>query len=149
MKKLYCVLVRSILEYSAVTINSQISKYQSNRLEKIQKQCLRIMYGYGKSYTELLQLSGLRPLSERREEQFGRFAVNAAKNPVYAAWFPLNEGRLGTRNRKIYREKIATTDRLYNSPIYSMRRYLNGTPYHDRFNNENYQDLSHMFNDPY
>ena len=107
------------------------------------------MYGYGKSYTELLQLSGLRPLSERRNEQFGKFAVNAVKNPVYAGWFPLNEGRLGTRNRKIYREKTATTDRLYNSPVYSMRRYLNGTPYHDRFNNPKYQDLSHVFNDPY
>ena len=149
LKKLYFSLVRSILEYSAVTIHSQISKYQSNRLEKIQKQCLRIMYGYGKTYSELLQISGLQPLSERRTVQFEKFALNAVKNPVYEAWFPLNRGRSGTRNRKIYQEKMATTDRLYNSPVYAMRRLLNGTPYHDRFNNPKYQDLSHIFNDPY
>ena len=149
LKKLYCVLVRSILEYSAATIATQISKYQSNRLERIQKQCLRIMYGYGKPYSELLKISGLRSLADRRREQFEKFAVNAVKHPVYSSWFPLNRGRSGTRNRKIYLEKLATTDRLYNSPVYAMRRHLNGTPYHDRFNNPNYQDLSHLFNDPY
>ena len=103
--KLYCCLVISIPEYSAVTLASQISKYQSNRLENVQKQCLRIMYGYGRPYAELLRLSGLERLSDRRMAQFHNFAVNAAKNPVYKKWFPLNEEREGTRNRKMYKEK--------------------------------------------
>ena len=79
LKTLYCVLVRSILEYSAVTLATQISKYQSNRLEIIPKQCLRIMYGYGKSYDKLLQLSGLRPLSERRDAQFKKIHSERGK----------------------------------------------------------------------
>ena len=95
LKKLYCVLVRSILEYSAVTIHSQISKYQSNRLEKIQKQCLRIMYGYGKSYSELLGLLGLQSLKDTRRAQFEKFAESAVKNPVYARWFPPKCGANG------------------------------------------------------
>ena len=78
----------------------------------------------------------------------GKFAENAAANPIYEGWFPLNEGREGTRHRKRYEEKLAKTDRLYRSPVYAMRRHLNGTPYHDKFNNPKYVDLSHLFNDP-
>ena len=38
--KLYVALVRSNLEYSSVTLASQLSKYQRNRLKQVQKQCL-------------------------------------------------------------------------------------------------------------
>ena len=147
--KLYDSLVRSILEYSAVTIHSQLSKYQSNRLEQVQKQCLRIMFGYGKPYSELLSQSGLEKLSVRRQNQFEKFAERASTNPVYKSWFPLNEGRKGTRNRNVYLEKTARTDRLYKSPLYTMRRLLNGTPDIERFNNPMFVDLSHLFNDPF
>ena len=148
LKKLYCALVRSLLEYSSPTIATQLSKYQSNRLENILKQCLSIMFGSGRSYEDLLKESGLEDLSVRRRNQFCAFAENAVSNPVYSHWFPLNENRLGTRNRKTYEEKTAKTDRLYKSPVYAMRRHLNGTPDSDRFNDPRFVDLSHLFNDP-
>ena len=107
------------------------------------------MYGYGVSYSKLLEMSGFQTLRDRRKALFNSFAEKAVKNPVYAGWFPLNKGRSGTRNRKKYVEKTATTDRLYNSPVYAMRRHLNNTPDHDRFNNPRLQDLSHLFNDPF
>ena len=148
LKKLYCVLVRSILEYSAVTYTTQISKYQSNRLENVQKQCLKTMYGYDKTYEQLLQCSGLESLKDRRNKLFQNFAQKIVKNPNYADLFPLNNSIQNTRRPKVYREIFAKTDRLYNSPLYAMRRFLNQTPEHSRFNNPNYVDLSDLFNDP-
>ena len=59
LKKLYCSLIRSVLEYSSVTYHSMLSKSQENKLEKIQKKCLRCIYGYDKSYSELLKESEL------------------------------------------------------------------------------------------
>ena len=149
LKKLYTVLIRSILEYSAVTYTTQISKYQSNRLESVQKQCLRIMYGYGRSYKELLEISGLETLENRRKVLFENFANKIVKNGNYSDMFPLNEMNRTTRISKKYVEFHAKTDRLYNSPLYSMRRYLNQTPHHDRFNNPLHVNLSHLFNDPF
>ena len=50
VKNLYCSLVRSIMEYSSVTYGPMLAKYQSNKLENLQKRCLRTIYGYDKSY---------------------------------------------------------------------------------------------------
>ena len=68
LRKLYCGLVRSVIEYSSVTYGPMLTKYQSNTLENIQKRCLRVMYGYDKSYTDLLVESGLQTLSNRRDK---------------------------------------------------------------------------------
>ena len=106
------------------------------------------MYGYDLTYEELLDKSGLEKLSDRRERLFNNFADKMSTNLNYSANFPLNEGERVTRGTKIYKEFHARTDRLYNSPLYAMRRYLNRTPYHDRYNNPKYVDLSYLFNDP-
>ena len=41
LKKLYCALVRSILEYSSITYHSMLTRKQENDLEMVQKKCLR------------------------------------------------------------------------------------------------------------
>ena len=147
--KNYVSLVRSVLEYSAVVFHSQISRYQSNRLENVQKRCLRIMYGYNKTYEELLKLSGLQSLQERRRSQFKKFAEKMSSNPNYSRFFPLNQTAANTRHAKTYKEFFARTDRLYKNPLYAMCRLVNQTPDSDRYNNPLYEDLSHFFNDPY
>ena len=63
--KLYSSFVRSILEYSSVTYGLMISKSQSNRLENVQKRCLQIIFGYRKSYQDLLAEYGLKTLKTR------------------------------------------------------------------------------------
>ena len=76
-----------MLEYSAVSFTSQISKFQSNRIENIQKQCLKIMYGYDKSYKDLLELSGLETLKDRRKKLFENFARKALKTVITVIYF--------------------------------------------------------------
>ena len=75
-----------------------------------------------------------------------KFAQKSSKNPQFSDWFPLNYNRSSLRNPKKFKEKYAKSDRLYNSPLYTMRRYLNETPERERTYDLNIQDLSYLFN---
>ena len=145
---LYNSLVRSILEYSSVTYGPMLTKSQSNRLEQVQKRCLRIMFGYLKTYQDLLSESGLETLKHRREKALTRFLDKTLKNPNYAPLFPFNKSlRPGLRGTKNYLESFARTQRLYNSPLFTMKSLLNNSPSSQQFQ-ETVVDLSYLFNDP-
>ena len=125
LKTLYTELVRSCLEYSSVTYGPLLTQYQSNDLENVQKRCLKCLFGYNKSYQELLEVSGFETLKARREAALLRFATKSQKNPVYEHWFPENTNHTSLRHPKKYQEKLARTNRLYKSPVFTMRRLLN------------------------
>ena len=152
LRKLYCALIRSVLEYSSVTYGPMLTKAQSNDLENVQKKCLRCMYGYQKTYSELLLESGLSSLKDRRQKAILKFAQKASENQNYHHWFPLNTSnrssqRLSGRNK--YMEHFARSKRLYNSPLFYMRRLLNGNQDDDEQPHSLVVDFSHVFNDPY
>ena len=79
LTKLYSALVRSVLEYSSVTYHSLLTRGQENDLENIQKKCLRCIFGYRKTYEELLKESGMSTLKERRERAVLKFAQKNLK----------------------------------------------------------------------
>ena len=88
------------------------------------------MYGYGKSYSELLAESGFQTLKHRRGIALAKFAGKTLDNPQYRHWFveqETNHTRNSLRSTKKYEEKFANTNRLYNSPLYTVRRILNST----------------------
>ena len=99
-------------------------------IENVQKRCLRCMYGWNKSYADLLIESGLPTLKARRETAIRKFAERALENPNYNHWFQPNPSvrQDSLRFSKPLLEKPAKTTRLYNSPIHYMTRMLNGTP---------------------
>ena len=142
LKDLYGTMNRYILEYTSNVYHPQLNKGQSNQLEKIQKRCLRIIYGYEHDYATLLNMSGLQTLEERRVNSFDKFTKNTAKNPKYNHWFPINPAERTGRNTNKYLEETATGTRLYNSPIFSMRRHLNRTSTLEQI------DLTGFFNLP-
>ena len=72
-------------------------------------------------------MAQLPTLKERRIKAFERFTFKTAKNEKYKHWFPLKENIRGTRTPHVYKEEQAAGNRLYNSPIFAMRRLLNGT----------------------
>lgn len=119
------------MKCSNVTFGPMISRYDSNRLENLQKKCLRNIYGYGIKYKELLDMSGLETLEERRSKALLNFANKAVTNPQFKDWFPLNTNRAGRHGKK-YAELFAKSDRLYKSPLFTMRRLLNETPSNDK-----------------
>ena len=64
-------------------------------------------------------------LEERRQKAIEKFAQKTVKNPQFSHWFPTNKNRSSQRTGKTYEEKLARSDRLYNSPLFKMRRILN------------------------
>ena len=148
LRNVYSSIIRSVIEYSSVTFGPMMTKYEKNRMGNIQKKCLRTIYGYGTDYEKLLELSGLDTLEQRRMNALLKFAQKASNNPQFRSWFPLNQNRSSQRIGKEYEEKQAKSDRLYNSPLYAMRRALNNSPSNNRNYNPRFEDLSHLFNEP-
>ena len=123
----FCCFIRPVLEYCSNVYHPMINQSQSLTLEKMQFTALKIIFGYDKSHTELLELSGLPCLSERRNQLCNSFCLKIYNNERFRnEWI---EERLfvgpNLRHQKIIVEKQAKTNRLYNSPIYKIRRTLN------------------------
>ena len=78
-----------------------LAKYEKNRLENVQKHCLRCIFGFEKTYEELLEVSGLSSLEERRKISLKKFAERAVKNDQFKGWFPLNSNRSSQRSGKL------------------------------------------------
>ena len=66
----------------------------------------------------------------RRIEACDKFAARCADSDRFLEWFPKRPVRRATRNAggEEILEEYARCDRLYNSPIFYMRRRLNGKP---------------------
>ena len=143
LKEVYCAMTRSLLEYSANVFHSQLNISQSKQLENIQKRCLKAIYGYDLKYSELLRISGLNTLQDRRIESFRKFTIKTSKNPKYSHWFPKREVQRPTRLYEPYQEETAvgSTSRLHNSPIFAMRRIMNDS---DNTPPENLAEFFHI-----
>ena len=108
----------------------------------MQKRVLKLIYGYDKTYEQLLEESGLEKLEERRKKNLLKFAQKTLDNPRYSErWFPKRQLVRINRNTHPYLEEQARGDRLYKSPIYTMRRLLNGNSTSDLV------DLTGIFNE--
>ena len=96
----------------------------------------------GLQYTGLT--SSAERLETRREKNMKRFAEKTLKNPRYAdKWFPKRDLVHTNRDSNIYTEEFAAGNRLYNSPLFAMRRLLNGNTA------EIPEDFTGLFNDPF
>ena len=125
--RVYKSVLLPVHDYCSCVFNSTLTLTQSNALERLQAQALKAIYGYEYSYRSLLETTGLETLKARRDRRCEKFASKCLANPRYRDWFPLSQEPLrATRHRKQYQEHFARTKRLYNSPIYDMRRRLNG-----------------------
>ena len=73
------------------------------------------------------ELAGVTTLRDRRVEAYDKFAQKCLGSSRFSSWFPARvAGRTGNRKGEKYLEEYARTKRLYNSPIFYMRRRLNG-----------------------
>ena len=123
----YKSVILPVHDYCSCVYNSSLTQTKSNVLERLQAQSLKAIYGYQHSYRSLLQKSGLSSLQERRDKRDLKFASKCTQSERFKPWFPLNPIARNTRRPSIYQEFHARTQRLYyRSPMYNMRRRLNG-----------------------
>ena len=124
--KVYTSSIRPLAEYCCPAFHSMMTDEQDQLLENAQVGALRAIFGYGLSARRLRQQAGIETLRQRRINLTDKFARKALNSERFAHWFPRNQGGRNVRNRDEFQEFFAKTDRLKNSPLYYMRRRLNG-----------------------
>ena len=128
---IYCMIIRPVLDFAAVSYHSMLSVDQTVRLERLQMRALKVIYGISFSYNQLLEKSDIVKLSDRRQSMFVKFALkNSLNSRISEKWFPTNpESGHHTRAPLKYKEFPARTERMLNSPLFQLRKRLNQ---HDR-----------------
>ena len=130
-KKLVAVFecyMRLTIEYCSVVYGPLLSEKESAKIENLQRNALRIIYGYKLSYKKLLEKSGLVTLKTHREEALQKFAVKTVKNARFTdRWFALNNctNTMSLRNQQKYRIERSNFERMNKSPLNEIRKYLN------------------------
>ena len=123
--RVYKSTIVPIHDYCSVVYHSSLTQHQSDVLERLQAQALKCIYGYDYSYRALLQMTGLSTLKVRRENRCDKFTLKCSVDRRFSGWFPLNPNPRDVRQRPMYKEYRARTNRLYNSPLFDLRRRLN------------------------
>ena len=127
LMKLYNALVRPVIEFCCVIYHPLLTKCQANDIERMQKQVVKLAYGWDYSYQEICAVKSIDTLEERRINYIDNFVRKALNNTRFnSAWFPLRDvDTHNIRDRKIYSETRTRTTRYYNSPLSYMRRRAN------------------------
>ena len=70
---IYILFVRSVAEYCSVVFHSSMTQEESEKLERIQKTCLRVILGdMYVSYEAALEMTGLQTLSQKTTKKMPR-----------------------------------------------------------------------------
>ena len=119
---IYILFIRSLTEYCSVVFHSSLTVRQSDKIETIQKTCLKIILDVNYvSYSAALEMSGLKRLSVRREERQLTFSQKCLKNDFCKNIFPVNEP---TKKEKFV-INFARTEKYFRSAIPQCQRALN------------------------
>ena len=125
--KLYAALIRPVLETNCVIYHPMLTKCQTVELERLQKQVVRLCFGYEMPYHVACTTFNIDSLESRREKRIRRFTSKAMNNPRFAdRWFVRRE-EIGTalRNRRPFIEKKPRTERYKKSPLLYLQKIAN------------------------
>ena len=125
--KLYAAMIRPTLETNCVIFHPMLNKGQAAELERLQKQAVKLCFGWNSPYEEICVMNNIDSLAQRRERRIRRFVSKAMMNRKFASrWFvrrPEIENDL--RNRRPFVENKAKTERYKNRPLVYMQKIAN------------------------
>ena len=111
--KIYKNVLRPSVEYSNIIYHSLIPEYISDKLESVQKQAIKIIFGWDCNYSELLDNGTIETLKSRRVNAIGRFANKVSVSPRFGPnWFKC----VDAGNRQVRQ----STRNLYIEPQYRL-----------------------------
>ena len=125
---IYILYIRSIAEYCSTVFHSSLTVEQSEKLERIQKTCLRVILGdMYVDYASALEMSGLETLFSRRKTRCLNFALKCANHPRMGRMFPLNKSSnvCQIRQQGKYEVNFARTSTYKDSTVPYCQRLLN------------------------
>ena len=125
--KLYAAIIRPVLETNCVVFHPMLTVTQSNELERLQKQVVRLCFGHNRPYDDICLIHNIKTLRERREERIRKFTAKAMANERWASkWFKNRPGiDPELRNRRPFVELRARTERYRKSPLLQLQRTAN------------------------
>ena len=126
--EIYVLMIRSVTEYCAVVFHSTLTEKQSQKIEMIQKTCLRIILGeMYMGYEAALEMTGLQTLHFRRQQRCLSFALRSLKFQIGDRLFPLNQNndKKEVRSREKFTVNFARTEEYKSSTIPFCQRLLN------------------------
>ena len=92
--ELYCMHIRSLTKYCSTVFHSFLTQKLSNKIEAIQKTCLRVTIGVMYvDYNAALEMCGLKTLHKRREHRSIKFAIKCITHSTNSEMFPLNPSK--------------------------------------------------------
>ena len=121
---IYILFIRSVTEYCSVLFHSSLTQAQSNKLEKIQKTCLKVILGDGyEDYDKALEILNLETLSDRRLGRCLDFSLKCLSHTKINRLFPRNP----TYNNRIrsFNVNFANTEAYQKSTIPFCQKLLN------------------------
>ena len=125
LKDVYIKQVRCLVEYAVPAWGPMISENESNKVERIQKCALKLIYSTH-SYSHALELSGLCSLKQRRQSLCEKFTHKVVKHNTFKSWFKTRNSTINTRQHKLKFEEVkARTQRFHKSAIPFMTRIAN------------------------
>ena len=99
--QIYIFYIRSIAEYCSVAWHSRLTLLETNKIERIQKTCLRVILGdMYDSYEASLEVCGLDSLHDRRQDRCLKFSLKCCKYPTNSRIFPLNTNNHGYQGKR-------------------------------------------------
>ena len=124
MVQIYCLYIRSVLEYNSCVWYSTITQQEKDDLERVQKCSLKLILKEDYTeYNQALDYLELTELSTRRGKMALNFAKKCVKSDRFFNLFPLNQS--DTRKSEMYKVQFARNSRLQNSTLPAMQRLLN------------------------
>ena len=126
---IYILFIRSVTEYCAVVFHSTLTVEQTNKLEMIQKTCLKVILCENYvNYEAALEMCGLTRLSDRRQERCLNFAKKSLKHTRNKKLFPIRpdiQNAPHLRNKEIFEVNFSSGSKYRDSAIPYCQRLLN------------------------
>jgi predicted component of type VI protein secretion system len=123
MIEIYKLFCRSVLEYCAPVWSGALTKANTEDIERVQRNALKIIMGASYvNYEECLDQINEQTLKERRDQLCLRFAESCLKNDKFSSWF---QKGVNTRSGSYFLEPVSKTNRYRNSAIPHLTRLLN------------------------
>ena len=121
---IYILYIRSVAEYCSVVFHSGLTECQTNKLESIQRNCLRVILGENYiSYEAALEMCSLQKLETRRESRQLSFALKCLKTEFNSDMFPKHDS---SKNKKeVFKVNFARTEAYRRSSIIQCQHALN------------------------
>ena len=125
---IYILYIRSIAEYCSVAYHSRLRASETNKLERIQKTCLKKILGEMYiDYESALEMCALDTLHTRRINRCLKFSLKCLKHTRNQKIFPFNtriHGQ-GQTSKELYEVNWAKTEAYRMSAIPYCQRLLN------------------------